>query len=210
MKQKIIIKSLLIAAACGLSLAARANAQDVAPASGATGLLGQTYAGLSYSFTNLSGTKVGIDNYSFEYNKPLSAGFDANFGYNYAQSGVVGGDRAIQQAFGASLRAFSSKSWGTPYVEAGLGYTNVRFAGTKEGSYVWGLAVGAEFRIFPAISATPYVQYSDAPDIGDSEGVWSYGVKANYWVTKRFSIVGDISRDEDKNMDYSIGFNCRF
>lgn len=210
MKQKIVIKSLLIAAACGLTLATGANAAETAPVSENVGLLGKTYAGLSYSFTNLEGTAVGIDNYAFEYNHSLRAGLDANFGFNYAQSGTMNGLRMRERAFGGSLRAFSAQSWGKPYVEAGLGSTHVTYAGMKENSFTWAVAVGSEFRIFPSMTATPYVKYSDAPDIVAAEGTWDYGVKANYWVTSRFSVVGDISRDDDKNMTYALGFNCRF
>jgi hypothetical protein len=48
MKQKIITKFLFTIASL-LGLVATVRAQDALPASGATGLLGQTYAGLNYT-----------------------------------------------------------------------------------------------------------------------------------------------------------------
>lgn len=205
MKQNITIKSLIIAAAFGLSSVAQAA--DAAPANG---LLGQTYGGLGYSFTNLEGTAVGIDNFTFEYNQPLNTGLDAIFNYTYSQSGVMAGNRAIGQDFGAGLRAFSSAAWGKSYIEAGVGYAKSKIAGWKEGSYTWQVAVGAEFQVCASCTVTPYVKYSDAPDLGGSDGTFDYGVKSNYWVTKQLAVVAGISRDDDKNMDYSLGLNVRF
>ena len=199
-----------LAAAFGLASASRVVAAEGSLAADSAGLLGQAYGGLSFSTTDLHGTSLSVDNYSFEYNLPITAGFDANFGYNYAQSGTILGSRVKEQSLGGSVRAYSTTSWGKPFVEAGLGYTNVRFAGSKEGSYLWALAVGAEFQVASAFSVSPYVQYLDAPDIGGSEGTWDYGVKANYWLTRRISIVADLSRNDDKDMNYSVGMNFRF
>lgn len=210
MKQPILTKTLLIAAVFGLATASKGVAAEGSLAADSAGLLGQAYGGLTFSTTDLHGTSLSVDHYSFEYNLPITADFDANFGYDYGQSGTILGSRVKQHLLGASVRAYSTNAWGKPYIEAGLGYTNVRYAGSKEGSYLWALAVGAEFQVAPAFSVTPYVQYSDAPDIGGSEGTWDFGVKANYWLTRRIAIVGDISRNDDKDMNYAIGLNFRF
>lgn len=207
MKQN-LIKSLVIIAACGLATAVRA---DAVPASGSLGLLGQTYAGVTYSYTDMDGSSVDGADYIFEYNQPLSTGFDAVFTYDYGRSEEFSGTRFKSHAATAALRAFSTTTtWAKPYVEAGLGYGWTKVAGFKDNSYLWEVAVGAEFQVAPAFTLTPFVQYSDAPNLAASEGTWDYGVKANYWVNNQFALSAGISRDDDKNTSYSVGLNVRF
>lgn len=214
MKQNLITKSLLVVAALGLTAAARADATAAAgsmPASGSMGLLGQTYAGVAYSYTDIDDSTIDADNYIFEYNQPLSAGFDAVFAYDYGQSEVILGSRFKTQSATAGLRAYSiNTGWAKPYIEAGLGYAWTKFAGNDDNSYLWQAAIGAEFQVAPAFTVTPFVQYSDAPDLVGSDGAWDYGVKANYWLNNRWSLAAAISRDDDQNMGYQIGVNCRF
>jgi hypothetical protein len=213
MKQTNIIKSLLVAASL-LGLAAAARAQTTAaapvPASGSLGLLGQTYAGLSYSYINLENSSTNAEGYGFQYNQALHAGLDGVLTYDWAQSGLVAGDRAKQQTLGAALRAFStSYSWGKPYAEAGVGYTWTKFAGTHDNSFAWEAAVGTEFQVAARTTVTPYVQYSDAPDISGS-GTWNAGVKANYWVNTQWAVTGGISRDNNHANTFTVGTNFRF
>ena len=113
MKQKNILRTTLLAVAGSLSFATAAVAADAAssapmPASGSMGLLGQTYAGLTYSYVDLSRTSIHADDYAFELNQALTPGFDAVFNYDYAQTGLVLGDRPTDQNIGAALRAFST------------------------------------------------------------------------------------------------------
>jgi len=216
MKQNNLLKNLLISAAAALSLAAFARADvplDEQPPEPTTaagqGLLGQQYASLTYSHIDLD-APVNADNYSFGLNQPLNTGLDAVFGYDWTQAGLFAGDRLKQQSITAGLRAFSNAfAWGKPYVEAGGGYAWQRGYGTSDNSFVWGVGVGAEFQLAPAVTLTPFVKYADAPDLG-SDGTFTYGVKANYWVESQWSIMGGISRDDDQNTSFTIGTNFRF
>jgi len=212
MKLKNKITSIILAAAA-LGLTVSAHAADPAPAAPAAdplGLLGQTYAGLSYSFINLHNAPVNADSYGFEYNQPLNTGFDAVFNYDWTQSGVVAGDRAREQALSAALRAFSlSYSWGKPYVDAGLGYDWTRFAGVKDHSFAWIGEAGVEFQVAPAVSVTPYVRYSLTKGFDEQDNV-NYGVKANYWVTKQLAVTAGLDRNNDHDMTYKLGLNVRF
>src|SRR6185312_4428510 len=108
MKQKIIIKSLLIAGATFLGFAATSRAQDAVPPAGNLGLLGQTYAGLDYSYIDLHNSPTNADAFGFQFNQALNAGLDGLLSYNWSQTGLVLGDRARQQEIGGGLRAFST------------------------------------------------------------------------------------------------------
>ena len=208
MKQNIILKSLVLAALTFGATVARAD--NALPASGTMGLLGQAYAGLTYSHVDLDSSPVNADSYSFEYNQPLSAGLDAVLTYDFTQSGLVAGSRVNQQGLGGALRAFSvSHAWGKPYIEAGVGYAWTKFAGAKDNSFVWEGAVGVEFQAAPAVTVTPFVQYADAPDLAGS-GTWTYGVKANYWVNSQWAVTAGIDRDDDQNTSFTIGTHFRF
>lgn len=212
MKQTIIIKSLLIAGATLLGLAATSRAQDAVPAAGKLGLLGQTYAGVDYSFIDLHNSPTNADALGFQFNQPLNAGLDSLLTYNWSQTGRVLGERAHQQEIGAGLRAFSiGYAWGKPYFEAGAGWTWYKYAGTHDNSFVWHGAIGVEFQVAPKLTVTPYVKYEDAPglDVGDKD-TWNFGVKANYWVNSQWAVTGGINYDDDHDTTYTIGANYRF
>jgi hypothetical protein len=218
MNQKITLKSLLLIAAATLGLAASVRADEaavvapVAPAPSATavGLLGQTYAGLSYSYVNLDRSPVNAASYGFEYNQPLNTGFDAVFNCGWTQSGPVAGDRAHEQSLTAALRAFSvSQSWGKPYLEAGFGYDGTKVAGGKDHSLEWIAAAGIEFQVAPSVTVTPFVRYTRTGGYSDKNTV-DYGVKANYWFTRQWAVTGALSRNDNQDMSYRLGFNVRF
>jgi len=209
MKQTIIIKSLL-AAATLLGLAATVNAQTPPPVTGSMGLLGQTYAGLDYSYVDFDNSPTNADAFGFQYNQPLNARLDGRLTYDWAQSGLVLGDRARQQTLGAALRSFIvPNSWAKPYVEAGAGYTWTRYAGNHDNSFVWEVAVGSEFQVASKATVTPYIKYEDAPDISGS-GTWNFGVKANYWVNSQWAVTGGVNYDDDHDAAFTIGTNFRF
>jgi len=217
MKIKNNLPQLLLAAALTLGLAGAAMADDsrpaaAAPAPGSTGLLGETYAGLTYSYVNLHTSPVNADNVSFEYNEPLTAGFDSVFTYDWTQAGLSLGDRANQQTLSAALRAFGTgHAWGKPFIEAGLGYTWTRVAHVHDNSVYLEGTIGTELQVAPAITVTPFVRYADAPDLaGNGNGTWSYGVKANWWVERQWSITAGISHDDNQDTRYTIGTNFRF
>ena len=216
MKQNITTKSLLLvaAAAFGLAASARAGGEPAAtpaPAIVASdGLLGQTYAGLSYSYHNLDSSPVNAASYGFEYNQPLNTGFDAVFNYDWAQSGVVAGSRAHEQNLTALLRAFSTtQSWGKPYIEAGIGYDWMKFSGVKDHSFEWIAGAGIEFQAAPAVTVTPFARYTRTNGYSD-KNTFEYGVKANYWVTRQWAVTGSISRNDSQDMTYKIGASLRF
>jgi len=214
MKQKIILKSLLLSAvaAAGLATSAFAGGDEPntpVPVGPNTGLLGQTYAGLTYSYINLDASPINADSYGFEYNLPVRTGFDAVFTYDWAQSGPFAGDRAHEQQLAATLRAFASGGWGRPYVEVGAGYDWLKFAGIKDHSFFWIAGAGIEFQPVAKLTVTPFVRYDRATGYDDADEV-SYGVKANYWINRQWALTGAVSRNDDKDMTYKVGVNVSF
>ncbi|HKB57540.1 MAG TPA: hypothetical protein VKC51_08110 [Lacunisphaera sp.] len=207
MKHNNIPKTLILAAAMSLGLAASAVAADTpVPVSGNMGLLGQTYADLTYSYINLDASSSHADDYHFEYNQPLNAGFDGVLAYDWTQTGSF----AKQQSILAALRAFNTSfKWGKPYVEAGGGYAWNKVAGVKDNSFLWEVTVGAEFQVAPAVTVTPFVQYLDAPDLA-SRSTWNYGVNANYWIDSQWAVTGGISRNDNQDTAFTVGTNFRF
>ncbi len=214
MNQNIFLKSLLLAGALtGLAVAARAEDSQPAapvPASGTMGLLGQTYASLTYSYLNLARSPANADSYAFELNQALSTGLDGVLTYDWMQTDAMAGSRLNQQTINGALRAFgTSYAWGKPYVEAGAGYTWTRFAGAHDHSLVWEAAVGAELQVTPALTVTPFVQFVEVPDLA-SGSTWNFGMKTNYWVDRQWAITASISRNNNQDTAFTVGTNFRF
>ncbi|HTL66970.1 MAG TPA: hypothetical protein VL200_04865 [Lacunisphaera sp.] len=216
MNKKNSLKACLLLAAATLGLAAAAPAAEepttpaAAPA-GSGGLLGQTYAGLSYSYLRLDSSPVNADRYGFEYNQALNPGFDAVFNYDWTQTGRFGGDRAREQFLSAALRVFSTGwSWGRPYVEAGIGYDWMRLsAGVRDHSFAWIGGAGIEFQAAPNLTVTPFGRYQRLDGYGD-KNLFTYGVKANYWLTHQWAVSAQLDRNDSQDMGYKVGFNYRF
>jgi hypothetical protein len=210
MKQNITIKSLFVAASL-LGLSAVSRADDAKPAAtDGLGLLGQTYAGLSYSYVNLATSPVNADRYGFEYNQSINAGFDANFNYNWTQAGLLAGDRAQDRSVDATLRSFmTSANWGKPYIEAGMGYDWMNVAGARDHSVEWIVGGGVEFQATSSLTVTPFVRWVYTDRYSDHNTV-DYGVKANYWLTKQWGVMASVDRNDDKDMSFKLGVNARF
>ena len=200
----------LLLAALALGLAGAARAADPmssasVPPSGTMGLLGQTYAGLTYSYVDLNHSSSHTDDYRFDFNQPLNANLDSILSYDFLQTGSL-----KQQALVGAFRAYSTAyTWGKPYAEAGAGYTWERGDGGHDNSLLWEVAVGTEFQLAPAWSVTPFVQYQGTPDLARRDQ-WIYGVKANYWVDRQWALTAGVDRDNHQAMRYTVGTNFRF
>lgn len=218
MKQNLTIKSLLAAAACSLGLLSvtraddsRLNTVDEAPVTADLSLLGQTHGTVSYSRINLDGTSADANRYALELNQAVADGFDAVVGYDYLRTDAIAGVRHTRHTTTAALRAFSTAfAWGKPYAEAGLGHVWGRTAGARDNSLLWKLAAGAEFRAGSRATVTPYVQYVETPDLAGTEGVWSGGVKASYWIDRRWAVTAGLERDDEQNTAFMVGTNFRY
>jgi len=200
-------KSIIVAAAlvAGFAVSAQADnglpAQPAPDASAVQGLLGQSYATLTYTYINLDGVSSHADDYQFAANLPVSAGLDGLLSYDF-----VDHDFGHSNVLMAGLRAFSSRfNWGKPYVEAGAG-----FAWTSgDDSFVWNVATGIEFQVARQATLTPFIEYTDAPDLA-GDGSWNFGAKGNYWVNPQWAVTVSVEIDDDNNTGFTVGTNFRF
>jgi len=209
-------KSMLLASvlALGPGVAARADnapsGDKFVPVAGSQGLLGQVYGTLTYDYIDLDGPATHADSYTLSSNQPLAFGLDGVVGYNITQWGAGSGVRTNQNTLTGAIRAFStSYNWGKPYVEAGAGYTWVRAAGAKDNSFVWEGAAGVELQVAPRTTVTPYVQYTDAPDLAGGSK-WNFGAKANYWIDTQWSLTAGLARDSHQNTAVTLGTHFRY
>ena len=217
MKQKNILRTLLLTAAAAFSLAVFARADvpldhpPLATTPVGQGLLGQNYANLTYSYIDLDNSSVNADRFSFGFNQPLNAGLDAVFTYDWTQDGLFAGFRPSTQSVTAALRAFSNVYlWGKPYVDAGIGYAWQHNTPTgSHNSFLWEVSGGVELQVAPAVTVTPYLQYTDTPSLA-AGGTLTLGVKANYWVDSQWAVTVGLARDDSHNTLFTVGTNFRF
>jgi hypothetical protein len=216
MTQKTTTRTTLVFAAAVLGLTASAWAQTAVASTPlpltetGRGLLGQTYAGVGYGYTDLNDSSVNLQGFSFNYNQPLNRGFDLNLGVGDARSSSFAGTRIRQQTFGASAVAFMPDlAWGRPFFSAGAGWFWTKTAGFSDNSFLYSFATGVEFQATPELSLTPFVSYTDATSL-HVNNKWGYGVKANYWFADPWGLSGELSRDDQSNTSYGVGVNLRF
>lgn len=170
------------------------------------GLLGQKYASLTYRYVDLDGATGHADDYRFDFSEPLKTGYDGLLGFDWTDANAATRSLAIT----TGLRAWCPDlAWGKPYAEAGAGYISAKKAGVKDDSFLWQVAVGAEFQAASAVTVTPFVRYEDAPSL-HRNGRWDFGVKANYWVDHRWAVTAGIDRDNDSNTGFTVGTNFRY
>lgn len=208
-------KNLIMAAALALGLASAAFAQSANVAvpnpadNKAAGLLGVNYVTTGYSYTDLDNTGTHVSDFTLTLNENLRDGIDGIVEYGYGRSSKIAGSRITQHDILFGARAFLTSGATKPYVEAGVGWVWQKGFGSSDDSFAYGLGVGAEIQIAPAATLTPFVRYEDITR-GSNNDSWTYGLKANYWVSSRVGLQAGIARDDDKNMNYSVGANFRF
>ena len=216
MTQKTTIRTLLLTTAAVLGLTATAWAQTAgasipapAPDTG-KGLLGQTYVGVGYGYTDLNNSSVNYQGLSFSYNQPLNTGFDLNLDIGNAWSSKFSGTRNRQQSFEAAAVAFiPDRAWGRPFFSVGAGWFWTKTAGVSDNSFLYSFDTGVEFQATRELSITPFVSYTEATSL-HVNNKWGYGVKAHYWMTDQWGVVGALGRDNTSNMTYSTGVTFRF
>jgi hypothetical protein len=201
-------------AALGLTGAASAQSTGAGQPAPAVeigkGLLGQTYAGVAYGYTDLNDSSVNLQGLSFTWNQPVNRGFDVSLNLGDAWSSRFAGTRTRQQTIGASAIAFMpDQAWGRPFFSVGAGWLWTKTAGFSNNSFLYDFETGVEFQATRELSLTPFVSYTDATSL-HVNNKWGYGVKANYWVNDQWGVIGGLGRDNKSNMNYSAGVVFRF
>jgi len=179
------------------------------------GLLGARYVGVGYGFVDLANTGYDARNYGFEYNHNLTPQLDARVEFDCLRSeglgGVMFGGRHYSfKTLAAGARAFTDWNGAKAYVEAGAGYVWFRAPhGIEDNSWLWFAGAGVEFTVASRWALTPFVRYQDATQF-ESNSAWRYGLRANFALTERWGLSGQLERDDDQDMTYSLGANFRF
>jgi hypothetical protein len=215
MNKNITIKSLILAAAVSLGLsAASAQSANVAvptpSETASSGLLGSRYTEVSYKFIDLKGDD-NANGFQIAYNQPLSAGFDFVASYDWAKADFGGFDAKVQD-LEVGVKAFSVLSWGKPYVLAATGWEWQKGGVFNDDSFTYKVGIGAEFQAAPAITVTPFVNFTRATSFNTN--AVQYGVKAAYRLNSAWSLTAraqynDI-RHESNDTEYTIGALYRF
>ena len=206
----------LSVAVLGLALSASAQSSDAsppaptpAPASG-TGLLGQTYAGLTYTYTDIPNTSLNNQGLRFQYNEPVSTGLDALFTYEGDRSARFDSTRNTFEQVGAAAVAYLPEfARAKPFVLFGAGWIWTHAWGVANNSFAGQIGTGVEFRLSSPFVLTPYVTYTDAKVFAGRHR-WNYGVKANYWLSDHWGVTATVDRDNHQDTGYGAGVNFRF
>jgi hypothetical protein len=208
MTKKITIRTLILAVVAVFGFAASSSAQSTGVGQG---LLGQSYVGLDYGYTDLHRSPIAdLQGLNFQYNQPLNTGFDLNIGLSNSWSSQFLGTRECQKTVDASTIAFiPDLTWGRPFIGVGAGWTWTKMSGDRENSFLYKIDTGVEFQVTRALSITPVVSFTDTTSL-HTENRWAYGVKANYWITRQWGLTAGVMRDNRVNTTYSLGTNYRF
>ncbi len=217
-------KTLFLAAAVSLGLAAQAFADQAAgatpppapapAASDRSGQLGQSYVKLGYSYMDVRDSDVNVNGFNFAINQNVREGVDTLFEYDYWRTENLGGGlgHATENDLRLGARGFMPLSGGLakPYGEAGLGWswTKIPTLG-RDNSFTWFAGAGVELEAISNLSITPFVRYNYAVDF-DPKHSWDYGVRSNYWFSERAGVELKVTRDNSRDMTYGAAFSYRY
>ncbi len=217
MIQKTNLKLILCAGGAALGLAAAAPAQTAnSPRDTGSvietgrGLLGQRYVNLGYAYDDVHDSSTDLQALRFAFNHPIVPGFDVNLGYTGARSSEFATMRATQQSIDTNVVGYmSGYGYGRPYLSAGAGWLWLKTGGAKANSFLYQFETGVEWPATRALSLTPFVRYIDAPSVHVSNH-WSYGLKANYWLSSRWGVNASVALDNKVDVNYGAGLAFRF
>ena len=213
-------KSLLLAAACSLGLAAPGFAADdptvvsstptTTVDAGSRGVLGHNLANFSISYVDIDDSSVDATVFNLTLNQGLRTGVDTLFEYNYLRSENTGLGRISEHKVNFGGRAYTNYNGFKPFVDGGIGWAWLKAPlGLSDNSFLVFASVGAEFQACPDLTITPSVRYWYATK-SSVDDAWEFNVKANYWVTEKIAITAKLGIDDDQTMEYGLGFNYRF
>lgn len=213
------LKSFILAAAVSLGLASSAFAQNAGtqvpnPANGdlSGGLLGASYAGVSFDYLDLrDGPPSAGRGFTLTLNQAMNPGFDTKLSLDYAKASAFG-INANQKNLFASLVSFEKIAGATGYVELGAGWTWFKAGPFSDNSFAFVVGTGAEFQVAQALTVTPYLNFVRRTGFNDSE--YDLGVKAAYRVTQHWDLTAKVQqnfvrKDSDVTV-FSIGANYRY
>jgi hypothetical protein len=202
------ILALGVLAAASVSFAQNNSTTGAAPV---VGLLGQSYSEVNFGVSDIKNVSRDLYSVGVSANVPATAYLDLGAGYTYGWMRGTGHANTI----GATATAYKSFNGVKPFVGAGLGYQWTQVGGTSDDSSIWGLSAGVEIPV-GVVTITPEIVYADDfRNSTESTQQVSYGVEANYWVTKTVSVFGGVAYSDVRNSsidswDYTVGARFKF
>lgn len=211
---KITTSLQLVTFAAGLALSSAFAQTSPAPALAAEdggGLLGATYSGVEFGYTHhVESAPRALRRYGFVSHKPmaeLGATVDGTFRYDYVR-GSLPGATLHQNHLSASLLRYWVDGSAKPFVHADVGWAWHKAGGASDSSFLYRLGAGAEVWVRPRVAVTPFVMFSDTPDLDDR--VWNFGAKFGYRLDRHWHAGFTLKLDSEHNIEYALGFQRRF
>jgi hypothetical protein len=204
-----------IALAAGLAVSA-----SVASAAGQVGqrYLKATLDGVFWD--DDSGLDDGIGG-TLTFNQPLAKNFDLGLGYSHLRSdlpdiddgegGEIDGGDITGDVFSFSGTWFTPAANGKLFVRGTIAWSDLDFDVTigDDDEWLWALETGLEIPLGQRATITPYISYTDGFD-GSIDGIFDFGVMADFDVTSRTSIVVGASINDDSDVELNGGVVFRF
>ncbi len=194
-----------------------------AVAEAAFGLVGDNYTELDFGYQKQREEPDILRDYGLIINKSLLRegmwGTDGNLSYDYL-AGYAGGLQDRRDEAQAGLTEYVLEGWGKPFVTADGGYAWERAGNVSKRSFAYTLTGGVEFSVLQNFALTPFAEYQAEPSLtnGDlplahmPDHLWTYGVKATYWLSREWSasLTGDFDQYNRNDLGYKVGVTCHF
>lgn len=195
-----------------LAVAGASYAQTATSANGTpTGLLGQSYSEVSFGVSDIKHYSKDQNSLGVSANVPITPYLDVGAGYSYDWFHAAGHSNTIN----STATAFTTYNGVKPFVGVGLGYQWQTWQGGRDNQAVWAGAVGVEIPVY-VVTLTPRIVYSDDfRNASRSTQQTSYGVEANYWVTKTTAAFAGVDYVDVRNSSrdawtYTVGARFKF
>lgn len=179
----------------------------------AEGLLGQTYVGATLDLIDFDDRLLRNGRgFSVFANVPLSAGLD--FGAQLEWAGAkarppLGGLKIDGFSAGSAVTYYTDLTGVRPYARAAAGWAWVKSGPARDNSFIYGVEVGAELPLGNRFALTPFLGWSDAASFSNADTV-DYGVRGSWEWDRSWSLVGELSRNDDSDLTLGLGVVYRF
>jgi hypothetical protein len=168
-----------------------------------------------------SGLEDGIGG-TLTFNQPLAPNFDLGLGFSHLKSELpdiedgeeeeeIDGGSISSDAFSFNGTWFAPAANGKLYVRGAVAWTDLDVDITigDDSEWLWALETGLEIALGQRTAITPFISYTDGFD-NDIEGVFDFGVMADFDVSQSVGIVIAASINDDSDVGLNGGVLFRF
>jgi hypothetical protein len=179
----------------------------------AAGLLGQRSAAVLYGATDYeSAAWRRSTTYALAFRQPLSDRLDLNLDYRWShrksnRDGIRNGARETFLLSGCFL---GQSDEGIPFLRLGLGWCSDDYGYREGDGIVYSIGAGAQVLAYGNVAVTPFVEWTDAFNSRDSDGVLTYGIDVAVDVSSRVAALARLEGDDHFNVTGALGLAVRF